>query len=81
MLGLVVVQKLDLHFGYVHTRGTLALAAFAAYAQVQGFFNGFERTLTPTLSPQRERGQVGRISPQRERRLFTPSPEHGRGQG
>ena len=41
VLGLVVLQKLDLHLGHVHPGGAIALAAFAAHAQVHGLAHSF----------------------------------------
>ena len=39
--GLVMVQKLHLHFGHVDAGGAVALAALAAHAEVHRFLHGF----------------------------------------
>ena len=57
---LVVVQKLDLHFGHVHAGRALAFAAFAAHAQVHALVHGVAgECVVAELSRQRQPQGVG----------------------
>ena len=74
VLCLVVMQKLDLHFGHIHPRRAVALAAFAAYTEVKGLVDDFacQRVLgfhPVELTAER---QPQRVGPPPRRVLFVP---------